>query len=103
MVLQKEQRNYNFKSTSENLAIKANRIDILSKLSLYIKQTAQNSGTLTNVALDSELSLYDDDIMMMILFLARTLTPYYQHDSNYQIPKNRNKLKRSIHDQYHRI
>ena len=75
-------------------------IDILSKLSLYIKQTAQNSGTLTNVALDSELSLYDDD---NLLFLARTLTPYYQHDSNYQIPKNRNELKRSIHDQYHRI
>ena len=75
-------------------------VDIILKSVLYIKQTAQNSESLANIVLDNELSLCDDD---NILFLARTCTPYYQHDSNYQMPKNKVELKRLILDHYHRI
>ena len=46
-------------------------VDILSRSALYIKQTAQNSGTIANIVLDNELSLYDDD---NIFFLMRTLS-----------------------------
>ena len=75
-------------------------IDIISKSTLYIKQTAQNTGTLANLALDNELSLYDDN---NIFFLAGTLTPYYQRDSNYQVPQNKNELRNVTLDKYHRL
>ena len=75
-------------------------IDIILRSTLYVKQTAQNTGTLANIALDNELSLFDDD---NIFFLARTLTPYYQQDTNYLVPQNKYELRNVALDQYYRL
>ena len=66
---------------------------------MYIKHVAQHNGTLVNIALDNELSLNDDS---NILYLTRNFSPYYNNDTNYEIPEDKNKLKKMIISRYDR-
>ena len=74
-------------------------VDIIQRSVNYIKCTALNSETLANSALDSEISLGDDN---NILSLAKKYTPYFQVETNYLSPKTNVELKRLLSDFYHR-
>ena len=75
-------------------------VNIILKSALYIKHVALNIGTLASAALDNELSLSDDS---NIFCLTRNFTPYYNPNTNYQIPEGRTKLKKLVTELYDEI
>ena len=72
-------------------------VNIISRSALYIKHAALNIGTLANIALDNEFSLFDDS---NIFCVTRNFSPYYNSNTNYQIPEGKIKLEKVVTELY---
>ena len=75
-------------------------VDIVSRSVSYIKHVGFNMETLANIALDNELSLYDES---NILSLTRNFSPYFNNNTNYLIPECKTEIKKKTSEWYNEV
>ena len=75
-------------------------VDIISRSVSYIKHVGFNMETLANIALDNELSLYDES---NILSLTRNFSPYFNNNTNYLIPECKSENKKKTSEWYNEV